>query len=67
MYGSASVVQQLTGFGLIDEYQLLVHPLMLGSGKPLLKDKMNPNLIKADQFKSGVMLLTYEPARKERR
>lgn len=30
IYGSASVVQELTNLGLIDEYQLLVHPVVLG-------------------------------------
>jgi len=33
--GSASNVQQLTNLGLIDEYRLLVHPVVLGSGNPL--------------------------------
>jgi dihydrofolate reductase len=37
IYGSASIVQQLTTLGLIDEYQLLIHPVMLGGGKRLLK------------------------------
>jgi dihydrofolate reductase len=37
IYGSASIVQQLTNLSLIDEYQLLVHPVVLGGGRPLLK------------------------------
>src|SRR5258708_33515102 len=37
IYGSASLVRTLTNLGLIDEYQLLVHPLILGSGKPLFQ------------------------------
>src|SRR5438270_2965882 len=44
IYGSASIVQTLTNLGLIDEYQLLVHPVVLGSGKPLfknIKDRVN--------------------------
>lgn len=61
MYGSASIVQQLMKLGLMDEYQLLVHPLTLGSGVPLFKDRVNLNLVKAEQFKSGVMFLTYQP------
>ena len=36
--GSANIVQQFTNLGLIDEYQLLVHPAILGSGKPLFKN-----------------------------
>ena len=35
VYGSASLVRQLTDHGLIDEYHLLVHPVVLGGGKPL--------------------------------
>src|SRR5690348_3590204 len=38
IYGSASVIQALTNYGLIDEYQLLVHPFLLGDGKPLFKN-----------------------------
>ena len=38
IYGSASVVQQLTNLGLIDEYQLVVHPVLLGGGKRLFDD-----------------------------
>ncbi|CAN5630595.1 hypothetical protein BH23CHL4_BH23CHL4_03660 [soil metagenome] len=36
--GSASIVQQLTNLGLIDEYRLLVHPVVQGSGKPLFNN-----------------------------
>src|SRR5205807_5721404 len=38
IYGSASIVQTLTNLGLIDEYQVLVHPALLGGGKPLFQD-----------------------------
>jgi dihydrofolate reductase len=62
IYGSASIVQQLTNLGLIDEYQLLVHPVVLGGGKPLLKniaDKHPLTFVSAKPFSSGVVLLTY--------
>src|SRR5258708_23875943 len=48
IYGSASIVQTLMNHGLIDEYQLLVHPVVLGSGKPLFKninDRINLKII----------------------
>jgi len=65
IYGSASLVQQLTNLDLIDEYQLLVHPVVLGGGTPLLKDiadKHRLKLVSAKPFSSGVVLLTYQRA-----
>jgi dihydrofolate reductase len=62
IYGSASIVQQLTNLGLIDEYQVLVHPIVLGGGKPLFKDlsaTCRLGLVSARPFASGVVLLTY--------
>jgi dihydrofolate reductase len=38
IYGSASIVQTLTNLDLVDRYQLLVFPVVLGSGKPLFHD-----------------------------
>ncbi|MCZ7385267.1 MAG: dihydrofolate reductase family protein [Candidatus Methanoperedens sp.] len=65
--GSASIVQQLTNLGLIDEYHLLVHPVVLGSGKPLfknIKDRLSLKLVNAETFKNGVVLLLYQPETK---
>lgn len=64
IYGSASIVQQLTNYGLIDEYQLLIHPFILGDGKPLfknIKEKVNLKLVNAEARPSGVVVLTYHP------
>ncbi len=66
IYGSASIVQAFTNLGLIDEYQILVHPVILGSGKPLFKNITKPvnlKLLRAEHRKSGVAVLYYEPAR----
>jgi dihydrofolate reductase len=66
IYGSASVVQQLTNLGLIDEYHLLVHPVLLGSGRPLfegIQQKVVMTPATQEPFKSGVVLLTYQVAR----
>jgi dihydrofolate reductase len=65
IYGSASIVRALTNLGLIDEYQLLVHPIVIGSGKPLFKDiehKVNLKLINTRTHPSGVVILYYQPA-----
>jgi len=67
IYGSASIVQAFTEFGLIDEYQLLVHPVILGSGKPLFKGIANPvslELMKMENFKNGVVVMCYTPTKK---
>jgi dihydrofolate reductase len=63
IYGSGTIVQQLTKLGLLDEYQLLVNPVILGNGKPLFKDvhgTLNLKLLSTKQFRSGNVLLTYQ-------
>ncbi len=67
IYGSANLVQGFTQLGLIDEYQLLVHPVVLGSGKRLFRDGSHATLklIETEAFSSGVVLLRYQPERKE--
>lgn len=60
--GSATVAQQLTKLGLIDAYRFFVHPVVLGSGKPLFKERVNLELVESEQLKNGVMLLTYRLA-----
>ena len=63
IFGSGTIVQQFANLGLIDEYRLVVNPLILGSGKPLFKGvkKMNLKLLKTRTFRSGNILLTYKP------
>jgi dihydrofolate reductase len=61
--GSATIVQQLNNLGLIDEYHLLVHPLVMGKGKPLFKDTERPVPLKltgTEDFGNGVVLLRYQ-------
>lgn len=63
--GSASITQQFANLGLIDEFHLLIHPIILGSGKSLfnnIKDRVDLKLLKTREFESGVILLTYMPA-----
>lgn len=63
--GSASIVQQFTSLGLIDEYHLLVHPVILAGGKPLftgIKQGRDLKLLDAKTFENGVVLLHYELA-----
>ncbi len=62
--GSGSIVQQFANLGLIDEYQLVIVPVVLGVGKSLFKDikKMNMKLLEAKTFENGIVLLKYRPA-----
>jgi dihydrofolate reductase len=64
IFGSGTIVQQLTDAGLIDEYFLAVTPVVLGRGKPLFGSvqKRNMQLLDARHFKSGNVLLRYKPA-----
>ena len=71
IYGSANLVQNFTKMGLIDEYQLLVHPVILGAGKSLYKGMSNGlpagfnlKLLRSETYKNGVVVLFYEPDKK---
>jgi dihydrofolate reductase len=61
--GSGTIVQQFANLGLIDEYHLVIVPLVLGAGKALFKDvnKMNLRLLEERSFRNGIVLLTYRP------
>jgi dihydrofolate reductase len=64
IYGSASLVQTLTNLGLIDTYQLLVYPVVLGSGKPLFQDILHTvklSLVSTTTHPSGIVVLSYQP------
>jgi dihydrofolate reductase len=63
--GSGSIVSQLTQQGLIDEYEVVVNPLVLGRGRTMfegVKEKLNLKLIKTRSFSNGNVFLCYEPA-----
>jgi len=62
--GSPGLIVTCMKLGLIDEYQLCVHPVVLGSGLPLFKnipDKMILKLIKTKVLGAGQIVLYYEP------
>ena len=64
LYGGAGLIRTFIHAGLVDTYRLSVHPLALGSGKPLfenLEERLNLRLMKTNVFKSGVVQLIYEP------
>jgi dihydrofolate reductase len=62
--GSGSIVSQLAQAGLIDEYQVVVKPVVLGEGRTLfegIKHKLSLKLTKTRSFTNGNVLLSYEP------
>lgn len=62
--GSGSIVAQLAQAGLIDEYQLLVNPVVLGRGKTMfegIRDEILLKLVETRSFGNGNVLLRYEP------
>lgn len=66
VYGSGDFVTWLIQNHLVDEYHLLVYPVVLGEGKSFYQAGLNHNLELADTrtFSSGVVALTYRPAPK---
>jgi dihydrofolate reductase len=61
--GSGSIVSQLTQEGLIDEYQVVVNPVVLGQGRTMfdgVKDKLSLKLAKSRTFGNGNVFLCYE-------
>jgi dihydrofolate reductase len=63
--GSGSIVSQLAQEGLIDEYQIAVHPVALGAGRTLfagVTGRLPLKLTKTRTFGNGNVLLCYEPA-----
>lgn len=62
IYGSGDVVDELTRHGLIDEYRLMVHPVVVGSGKKLFQGLTSTTGLKLTgtvTTDTGVAVLTY--------
>lgn len=68
VYGSPDLVDELLRHDLVDEFRLLIYPVILGSGKRLFRDRVDIHhlrLVDTRSFDSGVVLHTYVPASKE--
>jgi dihydrofolate reductase len=65
IFGSSTLAASLTAAGLIDEYRIIVAPIALGAGRPVLggiTTQVPLELVSAKPFRSGNVLLTYRPA-----
>jgi dihydrofolate reductase len=64
IFGSGNLAMSLARLNLIDEYRIMVNPVLLGEGNPLfrtLQDRIKLKLINTRVFRSGNVLLCYEP------
>ncbi len=64
IWGSLSLAQSLMDAELIDDYQLIVCPVVLGRGRPLFRDGASADmrLLNARSFDRGAVLLSYQAA-----
>lgn len=67
LYGGASLITTFMNLGLVDEYRISVHPVILGAGKPLFMDmsqRKELRLVEVNRFASGVVQLIYQSIEK---
>lgn len=64
VFGSVALVDTLREHGLVDEYRLMIHPVLLGEGKRLFRDGSVPadlDLVESRNVGPDVIVLTYRP------
>ncbi|MFG3000917.1 dihydrofolate reductase family protein [Streptomyces sp. NPDC048340] len=62
LFGGSALAAHLTAHGLIDEYRIFVHPVVLGGGKPVFRaraDRFGLELVESRTFDSQVVLLRH--------
>lgn len=65
LVGSPSLIAELTNLNLIDEFQLCIHPVILGVGLPLfknVKDSLVLKHVRTKVFRGGAVLQCYQPS-----
>jgi dihydrofolate reductase len=68
IFGSANLASSLIPRSLIDEFRLMLSPILLGAGTPLFQDlpqKISLRWLKSRTFANGNVLLHYEPAQRD--
>jgi dihydrofolate reductase len=68
IFGSASLASDLLQRGLVDEYRIILNPVLIGRGTPLFRgmaETIRLKLLATKVFASGVVLLSYQKAGKE--
>jgi len=66
MSGSATLAEWLLHEGLLDELRVMVHPIVVGQGRRLFTDgkpQQTLELVDSKTYRTGVVDLTYGPAR----
>jgi dihydrofolate reductase len=64
IFGSGTIVSALAQLGLIDDYRLIVNPVAIGDGQSLfsgISERLNLKLVSTRTFRSGNVLLRYQP------
>ena len=65
LYAGANIASTFIQDGLVDDYRLRIHPVVLGGGKPLFKDiqaRIPLTLVQTKLYQNGVALLHYQPS-----
>jgi dihydrofolate reductase len=62
-WAGAGLVSTLTRLGLVDEYRLVVHPVVLGRGTPLFDQPLRLRQVRTQNLGGGISVLCYEPVR----
>ena len=68
MAGSSQLVHTLRQHDLVDEYRLMVHPVVLGGGRPLFQDGLCATRLKllgTQSLPKGIVVLRYAPDREQ--
>ena len=64
VFGSGELVYQLAQENLIDEYRIMIHPVIVGSGKRLFGERSTPKafrLVSSKRLGASIVMLTYQP------